>query len=223
MEQRTIHALTHCPLFKQMGEAEIEMALSGIHCKEVAYHKNDIYAIEGFPCQHADIVLQGKMVARMAAPSGKQMEVIRLTRGDVIAPNFIYSEQHIMPVTIQTESKATLLRMSPCSLQQLIDSNKTIRWNFIHILSDIGAYLASKMKFLSLLTIKEKVIFYLRSEMQAQRCTTLRIDQSRQHLADTFAIQKFSLIRSLAELEKAGAIQINGKEITILDFKKLQL
>lgn len=223
MEQKTINSLTHCPLFHQMSEMEIEAALGGIYCKKIVYKKNDLHTIEGFPCNHVDIVLSGKMTARMVAPSGKQMEVIRLSRGDLIAPNFIFSEQHIMPVTIETESQVSILRMSPDSLRLMVDSHAIIRWNFIHLLSNIGDYLASKMKFLSLLTIKEKVIFYLRSLMQVQRSRTIQLDKSRQHLADAFAIQKFSLIRCLAELEAEGAIQINGKEITILDIKKLQL
>ena len=154
---------------------------------------------------------------------GRQLEVIQFRKGDVIAPNFIFANPNVMPITIETESEVNILRMSSRSLQQLVDSFSTIRWNFIGILSNIGAYLASKMKFISLLTIKEKVRFYLHTEALVQHSKTIVLAQSRQHLADSFAIQKFSLIRCLAELAEDGAISINGKEITILDIRKLQI
>ena len=224
MEQKTINSLTHCPLFHRMSEMEITDALSGICHKVISFKKHTLYSIAGLAYPYADIVLCGEMTARMVSgASVRQLEVIRLKKGDVIAPNFIFAEPNVMPVTIETESKVNILRMSARSLQQLIDSFATIRWNFISILSNIGAYLASKMKFISLLTIKEKVRFYLRSEALAQHSKTIVLNKSRQHLADSFAIQKFSLIRCLAELVEDGAISIRGKEITILDIRKLQI
>lgn len=223
MQHNIIQALKQCPLFENMPETDIDEALAGISYKIVNIDKKDIYALGGFPCNHADIVLQGKMVARMVGASGKQMEVIRLKAGDVIAPNFIYAANNNMPVTVETETKVCIFRMKPDTLKALIDTHETIRWNFIHILSDIGSYLASKIKFLSLLTVREKVIFYLRSEIQQQKSLTITLAKSRQHIADSFAIQKFSLMRCLADLANEGIIKINGKEITILDIKKLRL
>ena len=224
IEQKTINSLTHCPLFYRMSEMEITDALDSISHKIIHFKKHDIYAIAGFEYPHADIVLHGNMTARMVAvSSGRQLEVIQLQKGDVIAPNFIFADKNVMPVTIETECEVRILRMSSRSLQHLVDTYATIRWNFISILSNIGAYLASKMKFISLLTIKEKVKFYLRAEALAQRSKVITLGKSRQHLADSFAIQKFSLIRCLAELAEDGSISIHGKEITILDIRKLQI
>ena len=224
IEQKTINSLTHCPLFYRMSEMEITDALDSISHKIIHFKKHDIYAIAGFEYPHADIVLHGNMTARMVAvSSGRQLEVIQLQKGDVIAPNFIFADKNVMPVTIETECEVRILRMSSRSLQHLVDTYATIRWNFISILSNIGAYLASKMKFISLLTIKEKVKFYLRAEALAQRSKVITLGKSRQHLADSFAIQKFSLIRCLAELAEDGSISIHSKEITILDIRKLQI
>ena len=200
IEQKIISSLTHCPLFHRMSEMEIADALSCICHKIIPFKKHALYSI-----------------------AGRQLEVIQFRKGDVIAPNFIFANPNVMPVTIETESEVNILRMSSRSLQQLVDSFSTIRWNFIGILSNIGAYLSSKMKFISRLPTKEKVRFYLHTEALVQHSKTIVLAQSRQHLADSFAIQKFSLIRCLAELAEDGAISINGKEITILDIRKLQI
>ena len=177
-----------------MSEMEIADALSCICHKIIPFKKHALYSIAGFEYPHADIVLNGEMTARMVSgSSGRQLEVIQFRKGDVIAPNFIFANPNVMPVTIETESEVNILRMSSRSLQQLVDSFSTIRWNFIGILSNIGAYLASKMKFISLLTIKEKVRFYLHTEALVQHSKTIVLAQSRQHLADSFAIQKSHL------------------------------
>ena len=97
-----------------------------------------------------------------------------------------------------------------------------MRRNFIRCLSDIGSYLASKIGFLSLLTVREKVAGYLRSEAALQQSLHVRLDTSRQRLADSFAIQKFSLLRCLAEMEQQGIIKVDGKEITILAPERLR-
>lgn len=221
IKQETINSLSYCPLFKQMKMKDIADALSCISHKIIRFKKHDIYAISGMEYPYTDIMLRGEMIARMVVESGRQMEVIRLGKGDVIAPNFIFADKNVMPVTIETESDVKILRMSSRSLQYLVDTYSPIRWNFINILSNIGAYLASKMKFISLLTIKEKVRLYLRTEALTQHSKTIRLDKSRQHLADSFAVQKFSLIRCLAELAEEGIIHIHGKEITITNIGKL--
>ena len=40
-------------------------------------------------------------------------------------------------------------------------------------------------------------------------------------IADSFGIQKFSLLRVLSDFEKEGAIEIDGRNIKILDRRKM--
>ena len=150
------------------------------------------------------------------------MEVISLRCGDIIAPCFIYASDKRLPIDIEAQTDTTILRMQPSALQQMVDADACVRGNFIRCLSDIGSYLASKIGFLSLLTVREKVAGYLRSEAALQKSLHVRLDTSRQRLADSFAIQKFSLLRCLAEMEQQGIIKVDGKEITILAPERLR-
>lgn len=47
------------------------------------------------------------------------------------------------------------------------------------------------------------------------------LQKSRQEIAESFAIQKFSLQRCSKEFAADGMIQLNGKQIIILDRDKL--
>lgn len=222
MEQRVLHALTKCPLFAGMTSVEIEVSMAGISYSIVNYDSHDIYALTGMPCKTLDIVVRGVLVCRMSSLSGRQVEVSRLRKGNLVAPAFIFGKDNSMPVGVETDTDVTVLRMQKPVFRSLIGTNEQIRDNFIRVLSNINAFLTHRMRVLSLFTVKEKVAYLLLERAGEQGSNVVHLSRSRQEIADSFGIQKFSLLRALADFAKAGAIRINGREVTILDRSKMR-
>lgn len=222
MEQRVLHALTKCPLFAGMTSVEIEVSMAGVSYSIVNYDSHDIYALTGMPCKTLDIVVRGVLVCRMSSLSGRQVEVSRLREGNLVAPAFIFGKDNSMPVGVETDTDVTVLRMQKPVFRSLIGTNEQIRDNFIRVLSNINAFLTHRMRVLSLFTVKEKVAYLLLERAGEQGSNVVHLSRSRQEIADSFGIQKFSLLRVLADFAKAGAIRINGREITILDRSKMR-
>lgn len=221
MKYEILKTLTRCPLFQGMTAEEIERLLMGVNHKIVKFEKKDIYALAGYPCKYADIVVSGEMVARMVGLSGKYVEVSRLKPGEMVAPAFIFAKDNRMPVSVETDVETCILRMSPVELKRLIDTDETIRMNYIQAIANIEVFLTRKMRILSLLTVREKVAYFILSASKEQGSNTVKLDKSRQEIADSFGIQKFSLLRCMSELVDAGAIKVEGKIITILDRSKI--
>lgn len=221
MEQTIINALMSCALFRDINEQELSSILLNCHCKTVTFRRQDCYCLSGDVCRNVDIVVSGEMVARMIGLSGRQVEVIRIRCGDIIAPCFIFASDRRLPVEIEPAETTRLLRLSPTTLDALVDRHSTIRRNFIRLLSDISSYLADKIGFLSLMTAREKIIRFLRSEAAAQRSHRITLNLSRQRIADSFGIQKFSLMRCLAELAREGVIRVEGKIVEIVDWGRI--
>ena len=222
MEQRVLNALTKCPLFAGMEPVEIEIAMAGVTYSIVNYDSHDIYALTGMPCKTLDIVIRGVLVCRMSSLSGKQVEVSRLHEGNLVAPAFILGKDTNMPVGVETDTDVTVLRMQKSVFHHLIGTHEQIRDNFIRVLSNINAFLTHRMRILTLFTVKEKVAYLLLELAGEQGSNVIHLSQSRQEIADSFGIQKFSLLRVLADFAKAGAIKINGREVTILDRSKMR-
>ena len=222
MEQRVLNALTKCPLFAGMAPVEIEIAMAGVTYSIVNYDSHDIYALTGMPCKTLDIVIRGVLVCRMSSLSGKQVEVSRLHEGNLVAPAFILGKDTNMPVGVETDTDVTVLRMQKTVFHHLICTHEQIRDNFIRVLSNINAFLTHRMRILTLFTVKEKVAYLLLELAGEQGSNVIHLSQSRQEIADSFGIQKFSLLRGLADFAKAGAIKINGREVTILDRSKMR-
>ena len=217
-----LSALSLCPIFAGMSELQIEMTMAGTAYKLVDYDRKDVYALAGMPCKYADIVVSGTLICRMVSLSGKQVEVSRLRKGNLVAPAFIFSKDKTLPVSVETDEHVTVLRMLPTTLKQLIDHDEAMRDNFIRMLSNINVFLTHKIRVLSLYTAREKVAYLLLERADEQHSDTIHLYRSRQEIANSFGIQKFSLMRVLSDFEKEGAIRVDGKTITILDRSRLQ-
>ena len=218
INDQVMQALQKCPLFAGMNELSIELALGNVAYQIVGYDKRDVYALAGMPCRFADIIISGSLICRMVSLSGKQVEVSRLRPGNLVAPAFIFAKDTTLPVSVETDSKVNILRMTP----ETIDRDEDIRMNFIHTLSNIDVFLTQKMKVLSLFTVREKVAYLLLERAGEQNSNTIHLERSRQEIADSFGIQKFSLLRVLSDFEKEGIIRVDGKTIEILDRNKLK-
>ena len=66
------------------------------------------------------------------------------------------------------------------------------------------------------LSMDEKVAIFLLQESRRHCSDSFLLTMSRQEIADCFAVQKFSLQRSLKEFADEGIISLDGKHITIL-------
>lgn len=71
------------------------------------------------------------------------------------------------------------------------------------------------------MTVREKVAWLLKERAREQKSRQITLYRSRQEIADSFGIQKYSLIRTLSDFEKEGVISIQGRDINILKWEKL--
>ena len=221
MDIKVTKALLQCPLFEGLTADEIEQAMGTINYRLVHFDKNDVYVLAGSPCRYADIIVEGEMTARMVGPSGKFAQMATRTMGNLLAPAFIFSKDNRMPVSIETNSSTIVLRMSPDELLQLMKSDDRIHLNFIRQLSAVGQFLAKKVRMLTLHTVREKVAIFLLEEAKKCGSDSFTLKKSRQEIADSFAIQKFSLQRCLNELAAEETILLDGKRIVIIDKQRL--
>lgn len=222
MKESISEILQTSPFFNGLSIEEIDDILTTTDYQMVEYPAKEIYTLAGMPCKYADFIIEGEMIARMTGISGKQAQIDRLPASTLIAPAFIFAKKNEMPVSVETSKATILMRMTPSELKKLIDTDDRIRWNFIQLLSMIDVFLTHKMRMLSLFSVKEKVAQYLIKIATEQQSRTIKLDVSRQEMADIFGIQKFSLLRCLSEFEENGAIKIEGKTITILNSDKMK-
>ena len=104
----------------------------------------------------------------------------------------------------------------------MIEADARVNMNFVRILSNIISYLTKKVSVMSM-NVREKVCHYLHEEMVRQHSVLLTLPLSRQALADTFSIQKYSLQRCMSELKADGVINFEGRAVHILKPQELEV
>jgi CRP-like cAMP-binding protein len=221
MEKNTLKALQQCPLFEGFTAKDIEQMMDNIPYRLVRFEKKELFLSAGTPCKYADIVVTGEVIARMEGPSGKYMQITSKPVGSLLASAFIFGKNNIIPVNMMASKPTTILRMTPNSMQVLLNIDERFRFNFIQLLSAFCDNLARKVRMLTLHTVREKVAIFLIEQARLNNSDNFILQKSRQEIAESFAIQKFSLQRCLKEFAAENIIQLNGKQITILNKNKL--
>ncbi|MGX8697796.1 MAG: Crp/Fnr family transcriptional regulator, partial [Prevotella sp.] len=70
MDIDTLEGLMKCPLMKGLTQQEVMNLMHQIRYRVMKYEKGDIFAHAGDKCLHADIVLDGELLASVVSPSG---------------------------------------------------------------------------------------------------------------------------------------------------------
>ena len=192
MERNVLKALQLCPLFEGFFAKDIEQMMDSISYRLIRLDKKEVFLPAGTPCKFS-----------------------------LVNSAFIFGKNKIIPVNMIASKPTTILRMTPESMQMLINIDERFRFNFIQLLSAFCDNLARKVRMLTLHTVREKVAIFLLEQSRLHKSDDFMLQKSRQEIAESFAIQKFSLQRCLKEFAADGIIQLNGKQIIILDREKL--
>ena len=215
MDTETLEGIRKCPLFEGLTDNEIIDLMHAVRYRVTRLYKGDFLFVAGEDCLHANILLDGEVVAYLEGASDRYIRMSTFHAGNMFAPAFLFAQVRRYPVTVQATTNTKVLRILSADFERLLELDSRLAKNFTVILSNLIAGLTKKVGML-LLSVRDKIIFFLKEEQRRQQSNTIRLSMSRQELADHFGIQKYSLQRALNELQESGAIRIDGKTIEIL-------
>ena len=215
MDIETLEGIRKCPLFEGLTDNEIIDLMHTVRYRVVRLYKSDFLFVAGEDCLHANILLDGEVVAYLEGASDRYIRMSTFHAGNMFAPAFLFAQVRRYPVTVQATTNTKVLRILSADFERLLELDSRLAKNFTVILSNLISGLTKKVGML-LLSVRDKIIFFLKEEQHRQQSNTIRLSMSRQELADHFGIQKYSLQRALNELQESGAIRIDGKTIEIL-------
>ena len=215
MDIETLEGIRKCPLFKGLTDNEIIDLMHVIRYRVIRLYKGDFLFVASEECFHANILIDGEVVAYLEGASDRYIRMSTFHAGNMFAPAFLFAQDRRYPVTVQATTITKVLRIQSVDFERLLELDSRLAKNFTVILSNLIAGLTKKVEML-LLSVRDKIMFFLKEEQHRQQSNTIKLSMSRQELADFFGIQKYSLQRALNELQESGAIRIDGKTIEIL-------
>jgi len=213
--------LSDCPICSSLNIDDTEDFLLDLKCTIKAYPKNTLIFRQGDVCDALYMLLLGTVKTEMITENGNVLgiEIIKAPRP--LAPAFLFSDNNRFPVEVTSLEEVEIMRIPKEEIMQLMMTNPDFMKQFLTHNSNRTQFLTNRLQLLSIKTIKGKLAHFLLEQAKGNKNTFI-MNRNQTELADFFGVARPSLARSLSEMVQDGMIEINKKEYTILDFKRLR-
>lgn len=219
--KRMFEKLIFCPLFVGLDGETIIGLLNQVQHQIIHFKKEEIIAYSGDEVQNQMVVLKGSVKGEMVDFTGKTIKIEDIASPRPLAPAFLFGSQNSFPVNIVANTVVEMLILPKSSFVQLMQMNETILENFLSLISNRAQFLSNKIRFLSFQSIRGKIAHYLLQALQNKETDVVILDKSQNELAEYFGVARPSLGRAIREMDHEGFIEAKGKQIRILDKRKL--
>jgi CRP-like cAMP-binding protein len=162
-----------------------------------------------------DIVLKGKVAVQKIDKEGSILKINVFSGGSILGANLLFSSRNFYPMTVVAEYQAVLLHISKELILELSQTNIHFITGLMTVISDRTLLLTDKIDAISLKTIRQKILDFLRYEYSLQKSDVLKITISKRDLAERFGIQRTSLSRELNKMRKDGLLEYSARTITL--------
>lgn len=209
-------------LFKGVSDEEIKKIFSYIKYSEVSYNKGQILFQEGDLCENIGIIEDGAIQLERIYSSGKSIVINKLLEGDVFGEALVISSNALYPATVIAKSDCKIIFINKKEIMKLCSNNEKILENFVTLLSDKVIMLNKKVKSTSLKSVRHKVVDYILEKHNLIKSDTIKLNESKEEIANFLGIPRPSLSRELIRLREENIIDFDRNSITILNFDDLE-
>ena len=184
--------------------------------------KGEIIYREGELCNNIFLVYKGAVKSSKIDEFGKELIINVYKDDDLFGFSAILENAHYFETTTAME-KTELMVVSKNTMQKLIESNYKLSLEIFQLIND------------NLIEVKEQLLQMAYGSMRRKTANTIlkfaqkmtrkpsdSINISRRDLAGVAGIATESLIRTLTDLKKEGIIEIEGRNIRIVDLNALE-
>ena len=217
-----INILNQSELFKTLSNDQIEHLLNFIGTEIKTFEKNETLFLEDDICNSISIVLKGSIEIQTIFPSGKIITHLELQKSDVFGEGLIFSEKNNYPVSVQAKTKSEVLMIYKKNLIHGLLHHPILLQNFLSLLSNKLYYMNSKVKILSLSTLRKKIAMFLIAQSKEKNSLIFDIKLNRKKLSEHLAVERPSLSRELMKMKEDGLIDFEQSTFKILDIKSLE-
>ena len=208
--------LANSPLFKGLSSDQITELLEQVNYHVRNYLEGQVLASREEECKSLLILIEGSVRGEMLDYSGKVLIVEDVVAPRPIAAAFLFGKNNQFPVDVIANNKVTVLTIPLHEVLKLFQLNAQFLKNYLNSISDRAQFLSQRIWFLSFKTIKGKLAQYILGLAKPDK-TKVELPMSQQDLGEFFGVTRPSLARSLGELEKDGLIEVNRREIKIIN------
>lgn len=217
-----ITTLNNISLFKNFSEEDIINLMNDFNYTIKEYEKDDVVFMEDELCKNLSILLEGNIEIQKIDPNGKILTVANLKTGDVFGENLLFGDKNLYPMTVISKSSSRVLNLPKESVASLCQKNEIFLYAFLKILSNKAVALSSKLKEVTLKTIRQKICEFLIMQYNSSKSNYITLPMSKKEWADKLGIQRPSLSRELIKMKEENIIDYDKDVIQIKNIELLK-
>lgn len=205
--------------FKGLSDEELE-SIQQI-AVERAYRRNQLVFSDGEEGRGFFLILSGKVKVFKMSPEGKEQILHILGTGEPLGQVAVFAGDSF-PANAQAITESRLLFFPRRAFVELIMARPTLALNMLAILSNRLREFTVQIENISLKEVPARLasyLLYLSDEQHGAECLQLHI--SKAQLASIIGTIPETLSRILNRMSTRGLIDVNGREIRLLDRDQL--
>ncbi len=206
--------LARVPLFEQLDEEELAKVAAGT--TEHHARRGDSIFHRGEPCNGFHIMVYGQVKLIAVSPAGAEKVVRLLGPGESFGEALMFLDKPYI-LSAMALADSMLLTVDKSVLFAELDSQPLLARKMIAGLSKRLHAFVSDVKSYSLHSGTQRVIGYLLQAQDAAGGRELRLEVGKNVIASRLNLTPEHFSRILNDLTTKGLIQVNGRNITILD------
>ncbi|MDH5397282.1 MAG: Crp/Fnr family transcriptional regulator [Cyclobacteriaceae bacterium] len=212
----------HCSLLKYCLPENIDLINNRKRCMSVKKGQQVLY--ERTLVDKIFFIQTGKVKVYKTGINGKQ-QIIRLSKtGDILGHRGL--NRKLYPISAIALSDTILCGLEVNDFVNVLQTNPNLAYHLMMFYADELYYSEIKTRNLAQFSVREKVADALlniqESFKMSNECESLGVILSRQEIAEIAGTTKEQVSKNLADFKDEGIIQLNGKEILILDCERLK-
>ena len=215
--------LARLPLFSDIGPEALERLALG--CTLHRHERGGLVFRQGDPCESFKVVMMGQVKLFVISPSGHEKVIELIGPGHSFAEALMFLGKPCM-VSAQTLADSMLLSVSRAVVMSELAQDPQFSMRMLADLSRRLHGLVSDVQAYALQNGVQRVIGYLLRDQLTDEGTpaeavTVSLPVSKATLASRLSLTPEYFSRVLRELEDAQLIQVDRRDIRILDVKRL--
>ncbi|MBS4534091.1 Crp/Fnr family transcriptional regulator [Clostridium sp. D2Q-14] len=133
----------------------------------------------------------------------------------------IFADNNYYPMNVISKDESIILNIKKSLVLDLCQNNKQFLSELLKSISNKTLIISNKIHDISLKTIRDCILDYLKYEYKLQNTLTLKMKITKKEWAEKIGVHRPSLSRELMKMKQEGLIDYTRNTITIKDIKIL--
>lgn len=215
--------LSVLPLFSDLSGLELERLALGCAIRRLS--RGEMVFHCGEPCEAFHVVVTGQVKLYVLSPSGQEKVIEIVAPGQSFAEALMFTGRPYI-LSAQALSDALVVSIGKAAVVGEIERDPRFAMRMLAGISRRLHGLVHDVEGYALRTGMQRVIGYLLRDQQAEDCVscdviTVSLPVTKATIASRLSLTPEYFSRVLHELEEAGLIRVDKREVHILDAKRM--